>query len=306
MWQNSKLVIHCEISKTERKNVKKLINNAKFQYYNKQVDDCSRDQAKLFKITNSLLNTAKSAVLPTHESPQKLADEFNTFFVSKIAKIRLELEEKSTSPDISVVDVPCFSGTQLAEFQPATTVEINKIIKKSSKATCSLDPIPTRLLCDKYLDVLCPVITKIVNKSLMSGIFPTIFKQALVCPLLKKPSLDADSLKNYRPVSNLPFVSKIIEKVVSARISDHMKKHDLHETLQSAFKAGHSTETALVRVQNDVLHAVDRKEGVFLVLLDLSEAFDTIDHTMLTDFLKDYIGINDKWSCCELVHLILV
>ena len=112
-------------------------------------------------------------------------------------------------------------------------------------------------------------------------------------PLIKKPSLDANIYSNYRPVSNLSFVLKIIEKVVASRLRKHMKENNLEEEFQSAYKAMHSTETALLRVQNDILSALDDKKGlgVFLVLLDLSAAFDGIYHSILLTILKDILYI---------------
>ena len=137
-----------------------------------------------------------------------------------------------------------------------------------------------------------PIITDLVNKSLATGLFPTPFKQALVRPLTKKATLDKDIYKNYRPVSNLPYVSKLLEKVVAERLKVHIDKNGLNEVLQSAYKSGHSTETALLRVQNDILRAVDNGQGVFLILLDLSAAFDTIDHSILLNILEDDLGLH--------------
>ena len=162
----------------------------------------------------------------------------------------------------------------------------------SSKATsCDLDPAPTPLL-KECLDTLLPSITKLINLSLTSGIVPSCFKHALVKPLLKKPSLDPEDLKNFRPVSNLPFLSKVLEKVVAKQLSSYMTDNNLHEVMQSAYKARHSTETALLRVQNDILLDMDKKLGVILVLLDLSAAFDTIDHDILLRRLSERIGIS--------------
>ena len=110
-------------------------------------------------------------------------------------------------------------------------------------------------------------------------------------PLLKKLGSDVEVLKNYRPVSNLSFISKVIEKVVASRILDHMKENNLLDPMQSAYRSGHSTETALLRVHNDIVSAIDKGHGVFLILLDLSAAFDTVDHEILLSFLKDYIGL---------------
>ena len=117
-------------------------------------------------------------------------------------------------------------------------------------------------------------------------------KRAHVRPRLKKSSLDPDVLNNYRSVSNLPFVSKIIEKVVDARLENHLRENDLHEPLQSAHRKHHSTETALIKIQSDILQALDSGRVAALVLLDLSAAFDTIDHSILTERLHKSFGIS--------------
>ena len=83
----------------------------------------------------------------------------------------------------------------------------------------------------------------------------------------------------------------MIEKVVSAQLLDHMVENELLESFQLAYRAGHSTETALLRVHNDIVNAVDQKKGVFPVLLDISAAFDTVDHEILLHFLRNLIGL---------------
>ena len=98
-------------------------------------------------------------------------------------------------------------------------------------------------------------------------------------------------MKNYRPVSNLLFVSKIVEKVVASRLNTHMAQNSILELSQSAYRKHHSTETALLRVQNDILQAIDRKKCVMLLLLHLSAAFDTIDHEILLQRLRVSGGV---------------
>ena len=98
-------------------------------------------------------------------------------------------------------------------------------------------------------------------------------------------------LKNYRPVSNLSFLSKVIEKVISIRILGHILDNNIVDSFQSAYRAGHSCETDLLRVYNDIVTTVGKGNGSFLVLLDLSAAFDTIDHNNLFYILEKYVGI---------------
>lgn len=107
------------------------------------------------------------------------------------------------------------------------------------------------------------------------GVFPTAVKTALVKPLLKRNGLDVLDPNNYRPVSNLPFLSKILEKLV---FNDFTISKNIHEKFQSGFRAKHSTETARVKVVNDLRCTLDMRKLAVLVLLDVSAAVDTVDH----------------------------
>ena len=154
-----------------------------------------------------------------------------------------------------------------------------------------LDPIPTSLTKECLSDLL-PLITRIVNSSLCSGVVPPQFKQAVVTPMLKKPGLDPNDLKNFRPVSNLPFISKILEKVVLTQLQKHLSENDLLEIRQSAYRKNHSTETALLSVADGLLRNADDRLVSVLALLDLSAAFDTLDHPILLQRLETTFGIS--------------
>ena len=140
-------------------------------------------------------------------------------------------------------------------LHPATEEEIQCIIAASPNKQCALDPFPTGLV-KSCKDFLTPIIMQIVNKSLSTGQFPQAFKNALVTPLLKKRTLDEDVLNNYLPASNLAFISKITEKVVASRLNHHLMVNNLQEPFQSAYRMNHSTETAMLRVQNDIIRAL--------------------------------------------------
>ena len=117
-------------------------------------------------------------------------------------------------------------------------------------------------------------------------------RNAILGNHLKKPGLDPTQLENLRTVSILHFVSKLTERAVLDQIHSHMCRFALYPTLQSAYRKGHSTETALLKVQNDILMNMNCKHVTLLVLLDLSAAFDTVDHDILLARLKSSIGIN--------------
>ena len=127
--------------------------------------------------------------------------------------------------------------------------------------------------------------------SLKNGVMLYALKVAVLKSLLKKQDADFEQLQHFRPISNLTFVSKLIEKAVSLQLNDHILRHHLDETFQSAYKAFHTTETALVRFNNDILTAIDNNNTVILLLLDLSAAFDTVDHSILLSRLSSRFGI---------------
>ena len=132
----------------------------------------------------------------------------------------------------------------------------------------------------------------------MEGCVPDAFKSAVVTPLIKKPNLPSNDLKNYRPVSGLSFISKLVEHVVAKQLLEHIHVHNLDNPYQSAYKAGHSTETALLYIKNEVHLSLSRGETTALVWLDLSAALNTINHSTLLSCLRNWFGVGGcvlKW-----------
>ena len=290
-WKISKLTVHKEMYRHQRNHVTNRIAHAKCEYYSQNFVESTKNPRDLYKTVNTLLNKATVSTFPTVFPEELLPGKFAEFFKEKISKIRAEFRPP-TCVQLATDEVSLISDiNQLRTFHPASESEIQHIIQQAPSKSCSLDPVPTWLVKDSLPELL-PVITAVVNKSLSSVTVPSSFKDAIVKPLLKKPSLELNELKNYRPVSNLPFVSKIVERVVVKRLNQHMSDNNLHETYQSAYKKQHSMETPLVRVQNDILRALDKRQSVILVLLDLSSAFDTVDYVVLLTRLSTYLGIS--------------
>jgi len=131
-----------------------------------------------------------------------------------------------------------------------------------------------------------------VNASLREGVFPDALKHAIVRPRLKKPTLNPVDANSYRPISNLSFVSKIVERVVASRFDEHVETQHLFPDRQSAYRATYSTETAVVAVHDSIVRAIDSGDVCALVLLDLSSAFDTVDHDTLLHVLNQRFGVD--------------
>jgi len=146
-------------------------------------------------------------------------------------------------------------------------------------------------LLKSCLDALVVPITQLINLSISEGVFPDSFKCAVVSPLLKKQSMPKDELSSYRPISNLNFISKVLEKVLYSRLNTHLGLFSALSHFQSAYRKFHSTETALLRIQNDLNLAMNKQRVSALILLDLSAAFDTINHDILLNRLNSCFGI---------------
>ncbi len=188
-------------------------------------------------------------------------------------------------------DSTCYNvHVPLSVFTPASVKDIKEIIMNWPNKSCNLDPIPTWLL-KSCVGPLIPIFLGIVNNSLASGKVSQNLKTAHIRLFLKEAGLDSENFKNYRPISNLNYLSILVEKVVSIRLDAHLNIIKLGEPLQSGYAKLHSTETVLLKVQSDIMLALDRKKIRALVLLALSAAFDTIDHQALLQRLKALYGI---------------
>jgi len=291
-WRSNKLTISHDLFKTEHYRVINLNKEAKIQYYRQQFEDCGTDQKKIFTVAEKLLFRKQSRSLPCYDNPSDLANNFASFFTNKIKKANEDILKSQPANPEEYSKTLNNSPPLLNHFQPVTEQQIRQIITASNSKSCALDPLPTHLL-KSCVDVLLTPICNIINSSIASGKVPTALKHATITPILKKPSLDKDDFKSYRPISNLPYVSKILEKTVVKQLNDHIEKYGLQEPLQSAYRQNHSTETALVKVFNDLLCCMDTKQSVMLVLLDLSAAFDTVDHNIMLDRLHHNCGITD-------------
>ena len=292
MWRKHKTQLNRSRLCKEIAWCNRLANKDKGSYYTNLITANSDDPKKLWQSLRKVLHRTSETVLPTHSSEKTLADTFASFFTNKISKIRDTFRTSGLFNDAPKSVHPAFNT-----FEPVTEDKVSKCIKESPTKSCPLGPIPTFHLKD-CLDIPLPSITKLVNYSLIDGSFPSAFKRAIVTPLIKKASLPRNDLKNYRPVSGLCFLSKLVERVVAKQLTSHINNNKLDNQHQSAYKSGHSTETALLSIKHEVHLSLARGKPTALVLLDLSAAFDTIDHNILLGYLKSWLGLGGtvlKW-----------
>ena len=255
---------------------------------------CGKDRAKLSKTCKSLIGDRSPSTisLPNCKSDAETAHTFSKFFSEKIKKIRHGLDEEAQSFPPAGVSPQTAStpGAKFSSFTPTDPTQIERIINESNNKSCILDSLPTPVLKTISHELSLPL-SIIINQSLSSGIVPTEFKTAIVIPSLKKPHLDPHQELNYRPISNLKFISKVLEKVVYKQLDKYLTENNFMSDNQSAYKAFHSTETSLLKVTNDILIALDQGKSTLLVTLDMSAAFDTVDHQMLLKRYNSDFGI---------------
>ena len=262
---------------------KKGVLQSKFQ-------DCGKDSREIHALMTNLTTKQCERKLPPAKSDQDLAEEFATFFQNKIQKIRDKLSDK---PNFTT---DRNNSPSFRRFAPMTEQQVIKTICSLKSKSCELDSIPTTIF-KRLLNKLAPLITKILNVSLTQGEFSTDWITVVVRPLLKKIGLELIHA-NFIPVSNLSFLSKVVERCMLLQLSDHCNMFNLQPDYQSAYREDYSCETAVLGVSNDILWAMEMQFIISLVTIDLSAAFDTVDHDTLLHILNAKYGIEDtalKW-----------
>ena len=239
------------------------------------------------------MDVQKVSALPTSTSDTQLANDFQSYFKEKIAKIR-----ESFPTPVNTASTPLGNRLLFCTFEAATEEEIREIVKTYGVSCSPEDPIPIEILRE-HIDTLIPFWLELVNLSLRTGSMDCL-KSAVIGPLLKEADdvVDVEVHKNYRPVSNLVFLSKLIERCVASRLKKHMANYKLNSKHAFGYKEGHSTELLLLKVVDDLLSAFDKKKATVLLLLDLSAAFDTVDQNKLLNMLQYDIGMGGivlKW-----------
>ena len=257
-----------------------ILKSSKVQSINKKVIECEYDIKKMYRLINNIKGRTSENPMPENVSDETLVNDFANFFIDKIQKIHNALQQydKYTQTRNTNVNI-------LSCFKEMTEDEVIKIIGEMSPKSCELNAIPSSLLKWLVTD-LAPTVTKLVNTSLTTGRFASNWKTSIIRPLLKKLGLEL-LLANYRPVSNLLFISKLVEKCALKQFIQHCDDQNLIPDYQSAYSSGYSRETALVKITNDILWSFEKQHASALIVMDLSATFDMVDHQILLDVLEN-------------------
>ncbi len=224
--------------------------------------------------TRTLFATVERLTNPPSQIPSEMlsdskCNEFASFFSEKISNIRKEIGTSSCNTEVTQIRQQSQKEVTMSVFKTIDSKILEEIVQHLKSSTCYLDTLPT-------------------------SFYQTPWK----LPLLKKLNLDNAMLSNYRPISNLPFIGKIIEKVVFNQLNNYLNSNGYLDNFQSGFRMHHSTETALIKIINDIRFNSDSGKISVLVLLDLSVAFDTVDHNILLERLENWVGLSGmalKW-----------
>ena len=261
-----------------------MLKEVKRTTISEKICACNRDKKQLYTLVSELTSSIKENPLPIGKSNNDLAEEFADFILSKIQQICAGLEGyEKFSPQQH------HSASKLSSFMPLTESDVATIIRSMASKSCEFDPIPTTLLKDILSSFIKPI-TTIIHISLQHGIFASTWKVAVIKSLLKRVGLDLIP-QNYHPVSNLPFLSKVLKCCALNQFDQHCCKYNHMPGYQSAYRKNFSCETALIKIINDCLWNMENQRITAILDIDLSAAFDTVDHQILINVLNKRFNI---------------
>ena len=286
-WRNTKLIISKDLYRQAKHKVSKLAHTAKCKSNTERIALASSSK-DLHQVVNTLSNRHPPNILPTIYPRADLPSIFIKHFTIKVEKLGANIASEHVPSKL----VTGTTAATFSSFEKVSQLTVKECILNSALKSCELDPIPSKLLIE-CLDSILPSLIDLFKSSLASGIFQQCFKSALVTPIFKKRCLDHNDLNNYRPVYNLCFIPKILEKLVFSQVSTYLNSHNLYNTCQSAYCAGHRAETALLKIVNDLFHSLNKGSISVLALPDFSSEFDTIDHPILVHRLHTNLGFTD-------------
>ncbi len=277
-WKKDGLQVSYQILKNCLTVYQNSVREAKSNYFSNLIAKNANRPKVLFKTINSVLSPIVCSVPDVNI---KTCTQFSEFFVQKIQDIRSHLSPFDLDHSHLV-----HSSSSFTHFQPVSSSQLLKIIYQMKFTFCQSNVLPGGLFRE-VLDTISSTLLAFINSSLINGVFPESFKHAIVQPLLKDPTV----YNNYRPISKLSFISKVLEKIALSQLTSYLDTFNILDPFQSSFRALHSTESALLKVTNDILLSIDSGSSAILILLDISAAFDTVDHDILLKRFECVVGV---------------
>ena len=264
-----------------RNSLSKLIKSAKFEYYRNKFGACDGNIKSVWKNINKILgknhrNSINVFKINNAEVSDKLAiaEAFNEYY----GNVARNIEQSLPQPNQNFHEYLPNRNFDRMEWNETTTQEIIQLLRSMNCTSAGPDEIPT-VIIKKNANILAPTLSRLCNLSLNSGIFPSIHKAGNIIPLYKNK--DISSIENYRPICLLNAVSKLLEKVVASRLIEHLENNNILSEKQYAYRKKRGTDTALLRLVNDVVNNFERGNVTVAAFIDLTKAFDCVNHGIL-------------------------
>ena len=245
------------------------MKEARTKFYHNNIQKNLSNSRNLYAVLRKVTGCCKEKCIPTGRSKKVIADEMANFYSEKISKIREEVQTSSASQEYSRNTISSQNLRIFEKFSQVNESELRKCISEIKSKTCKADPIPTSLVKEN-LDILMPILLHIINSCIQQRIFPDQLKNGLVTPIIKDNRKCTDDFQNFRPVCNLTFLSKLLERVMYSQLNKFVLENNLHAVHQSSYRADHSCETALINIVDDIQNMKKDKRFVALILLDMS------------------------------------
>ena len=272
-----------------------LINASRNQHHCDRIAAAGTNARRVWTAVKELLHVERDGQrVRSAADDATFSSTFAAFFTDKVRNIRHKITSslKDIDPDPLAFDRH-HEGPCLSEFEPVTEDEVLRLLSSMSSKSSPLDFIPTSLL-KACSGSFAHVIARLANLTFEFGTFPTCFKTAQITPLLKQRGLDEADPSNYRPISNLNTISKILERLALVRLVPHVSASPSSDMMQSGYRKWHSTETALLKITNDIFEGFDSRKSTILIALDQSAAFDCIEHETLVNRMRQTFGVTGK------------